>query len=106
TDVEGILSVAHGLVLKMLVSVLAAMLVIALLDFLCQRIKWYNRHKMSVQELKEEFKHQEGNPAIKARLRKTRRDRARRRMMSEVPKAAVVITNPTHFAVALQYNKG
>jgi flagellar biosynthetic protein FlhB len=60
---------------------------------------------MSVQELKEEFKHQEGKPEIKAKLRKIRRERARRRMMAEVPKAAVVITNPTHFAVALQYDK-
>jgi flagellar biosynthetic protein FlhB len=106
TDVAGILYVAHGLILKMLGAVMAAMVVIAGLDFFYQRSKWYNRQRMSVQELKEEFKRQEGNPEIKAKLRQIRRARARRRMMSEVPKAAVVITNPTHFAVALQYDKG
>ncbi len=105
-DVASILHVAHGLIMKMLVAVLAAMVIIAALDFFYQRTKWYNRQRMSVQELKEEFKHQEGNPEIKAKLRQIRRQRARRRMMSEVPKAAVVITNPTHFAVALQYDKG
>jgi flagellar biosynthetic protein FlhB len=105
-DVAGILLIAHTLILKMLGAVMAAMLLIASLDFFYQRTKWHNRQRMSVNELKEEFKHQEGNPEIKAKLRQIRRQRARRRMMAEVPKAAVVITNPTHYAIALKYNKG
>ena len=61
---------------------------------------------MSKQELKEEFKQTEGDPMIKARLRQIRTERARRRMMAAVPEADVVITNPTHYAVALKYDHG
>src|SRR5215470_2669413 len=61
---------------------------------------------MSVRELKEEFKQTEGDPAIKAKIRQLRQTRARKRMMAQVPQASVVITNPTHFAVALQYERG
>ena len=106
TDVAAILPLASMLILKMLTAVLVAMVLIAILDFMYQRSKWYNRQKMTVQELKEEYKQQEGNPEIKAKLKQIRRDKARRRMISEVPKAAVIITNPTHYAVALQYEKG
>jgi flagellar biosynthetic protein FlhB len=62
--------------------------------------------RMSKQELKEEFKQSEGDPMIKARLRQIRTERARRRMMSAVPEADVVVTNPTHFSVALKYDHG
>jgi flagellar biosynthetic protein FlhB len=61
---------------------------------------------MSMQELKEEFKQTEGDPMIKGKIRQLRQQRMRKRMMAAVPKASVVITNPTHFAVALQYEKG
>jgi flagellar biosynthetic protein FlhB len=60
---------------------------------------------MSRQELKDEFKQMEGDPLIKNRLRQLRMERARRRMMADVPKADVVVTNPTHYAVALQYDQ-
>ncbi len=60
------------------------------------------RQKMSVCELKEEFKQTEGDPAIKGKMKQVRQLRMRRRMIAAVPKAAVVITNPTHFAVALE----
>ncbi|MES2906496.1 MAG: flagellar biosynthesis protein FlhB [Pseudomonadota bacterium] len=105
-DPASVLPVAHGMLLDMLTSVMIAMAFIAALDFFYQHRKWYNRQRMSVRELKDEYKNQEGNPEIKAKLRQIRRERARKRMMSEVPKAAVVITNPTHFAIALQYEKG
>jgi flagellar biosynthetic protein FlhB len=59
---------------------------------------------MTKTEVKDEFKQQEGDPAIKARLRQMRADKARKRMMAQVPKADVIITNPTHYAVALQYD--
>jgi flagellar biosynthetic protein FlhB len=61
---------------------------------------------MSVRELKEEFKQTEGDPAIKAKIRQLRQTRMRKRMMAEVPKASVIITNPTHYAIALQYERG
>jgi flagellar biosynthetic protein FlhB len=61
---------------------------------------------MSVREMKEEFRQTDGDPAIKGKIRQMRAQRARKRMMANVPKAAVVITNPTHFAVALQYERG
>jgi flagellar biosynthetic protein FlhB len=61
---------------------------------------------MSLREMKDEFKQSEGDPAIKAKIRQLRHQRMKKRMMSEVPKASVIITNPTHFAVALQYERG
>ena len=61
---------------------------------------------MSLQELKEEFKQSEGDPTIKGKLRNLRQQRSRKRMMAAVPKASVIITNPTHYAIALQYERG
>ena len=61
---------------------------------------------MSLRELKEEFKQTEGDPAIKGRMKQVRQIRMRRRMMAAVPKATVVITNPTHYAIALEYERG
>jgi flagellar biosynthetic protein FlhB len=77
--------------------------VLALADFLWARFKWRRDLRMSRQELKEEFKQAEGDPFVKARMRSLAMDRARRRMMSAVPKATFVIANPTHFAIALRY---
>jgi flagellar biosynthetic protein FlhB len=61
---------------------------------------------MSVRELKEEFKQTEGDPAIKGKIRQLRQTRMKKRMMAAVPKASVIITNPTHYAIALQYERG
>ena len=61
---------------------------------------------MSLRELKEEFKQSEGDPTIKGKLKQIRQQRSRKRMIAAVPKASVIITNPTHFAVALQYDRG
>ena len=86
--------------------VCAVMMVIAVLDYLYQ---WYsNREKMmmSKQEVKDEYKQTEGNPQIKSKIRQKQREMAMQRMMQEVPKADVIITNPTHFAVALKYEDG
>ncbi len=85
------------------VSVLAAL---AAADYVYQRHTWHQKLKMSVRELKDEYKQQEGDPQIKARIRQLRMERSRRRMMAAVPTATVVITNPTHFAVALKYEDG
>jgi flagellar biosynthetic protein FlhB len=91
--------------LDLLIYVSAAMLVIAVLDAGWQRFSWWRKLHMSREELREEHKQLEGNPEIKARLKMLRRQRARRRMMAAVPEATVVITNPTHFAIALRYDR-
>jgi flagellar biosynthetic protein FlhB len=106
TDPSGTLGITRALALSTLGVVVAVLTVIAALDYLWQYRQWYERQKMSLRELKEEFKQTEGDPTIKAKIRQLRQTRARKRMMAQVPKASVVITNPTHFAVALQYERG
>lgn len=91
------------LAIKLMVGVCVAMFFIALFDLIYQRLDYVKNLRMSRQELKDEFRQQEGDPMIKRRLRQIRMERARKRMIAEVPKADVVITNPTHYAVALQY---
>ncbi len=88
---------------KMMIAVLSVVAVIAGLDFLLQRYQHQRQQRMTKQEVKDEFKQTEGDPTVKARLKQIRMDRARRRMMAAVPEADVVITNPTHFAVAMAY---
>ncbi|MEJ5230846.1 MAG: flagellar biosynthesis protein FlhB [Geminicoccaceae bacterium] len=83
--------------------VLAIVAVLAAVDTLWQRLDHRRRLRMTRQELKEELRETEGDPVVKQRLRQLRLERARRRMMAEVPKATVVVTNPTHYAVALRY---
>lgn len=80
-----------------------ALLVMAILDFLFQRYEWEKNLKMTKEEVKEEYKQTEGDPLIKSRIRSLQREQARRRMLQEVPQADVVITNPTHIAVAIMY---
>jgi flagellar biosynthetic protein FlhB len=79
---------------------------LALFDLIYQRRSWFNKLKMSLQELKDEYKDSEGDPKIKAKIRQIAMQRARRRMMSAVPTASVIITNPTHYAIALSYEHG
>lgn len=105
-DVALLLPITRDMLLKVFIAIVVVMAFMAVIDFVWQRHRWLQRQRMSFQELKEEFKQQEGSPEIKAKVRQLRRERARKRMMQEVPKAAVVITNPTHFAVALRYENG
>lgn len=88
---------------RMLIGVCIAMFFIAILDYLYQRYEYIKSLRMTKQEIKDEYKQQEGDPLVKQRLRSLRMERARQRMMSAVPTSDVVITNPTHFAVALTY---
>ena len=106
TDLRGVVQVAKDMALDLLAPVLAIMFLIAAGDYLWQYRQWFNRHKMSLREIKDEFKQQEGDPHIKSKLRQIRQQRMRKRMMAAVPTASVVITNPTHFAVALKYETG
>jgi flagellar biosynthetic protein FlhB len=91
------------LAIRLVGGVLAALTVIAIADYAYQKISFMNSMRMSKQEVKEEYKQQEGDPFMKGKLRQIRTERARRRMMAAVPNASVIVTNPTHFAVALQY---
>jgi flagellar biosynthetic protein FlhB len=87
-------------------AVIAILAFIAAADFLFQYRQWFERQKMSLRELKDEYKDTEGDPMVKAKIRQIRESRMRKRMMAAVPEASVVITNPTHFAVALKYERG
>jgi flagellar biosynthetic protein FlhB len=87
-------------------AMVAGLAVIAMIDVPFQLWQYYSRLKMTREELKQEYKEMEGDPQLKARIRSQQREVARRRMMAEVPKADVVVTNPTHFAVALKYEAG
>ena len=91
--------------IKIFMAVLAIVTVIAFADYLYVRQKWWKKLMMTVQETRDEYKQMEGDPHIKGKLRQLRQERARKRMMAAVPDATVVITNPTHFAVALKYDK-
>jgi flagellar biosynthetic protein FlhB len=91
------------IVLRLLMAVTIVMFLFAGLDLVYQRYDFYTRMKMTQQEVKDEYRQSEGDPLIRGRLKQLRLERARQRMMQNVPKADVVITNPTHFAVALQY---
>jgi flagellar biosynthetic protein FlhB len=89
---------------KILGAVLIVVTIIAGADYFYVRQKWWKRQMMTVQETREEYKQQEGDPHVKGRLRQLRQERSRQRMMAQVPNATVVIANPTHFAVALKYD--
>jgi len=105
-DLPGIMLVLGDLSLRIVFRVTIIMLFLSLLDFLYQ--KWQTRKDlmMTRQEVKEEAKQSEGNPQIKAKIRTVQRTLARQRMLSKVPKANVIITNPTHYAVVLSYKQG
>ena len=89
--------------LKISIRASVALIVLAAMDYAFQRWQYERDLRMTKQEIKEEFKEHEGDPLVKSRIRGLQREMARSRMMAEVPKADVVITNPTHYAVALRY---
>ncbi|MQW90003.1 flagellar biosynthesis protein FlhB [Sinorhizobium saheli] len=88
---------------QIIIVVLLATAVLAILDLFWTRHHWYTELKMTKQEVKEELKQSQGDPIVKSRLRSMQRDRARKRMIGSVPRATLVIANPTHYAVALRY---
>lgn len=104
-DMIQLLAVISDKVHILLIGVFTVMAVIATADILYQRYEYLKNLRMSRQELRDEFKQTEGDPLVKGRLRQLRMERARRRMMGEVPNADVVVTNPTHYAVALKYDQ-
>jgi flagellar biosynthetic protein FlhB len=105
-DPVAILPFTQSLTMHMLGVVVAILAVVAAADYLFQYRQWYDRQKMSLREIKEEFRQSEGDPMIKGKIRQMRQARARKRMMAAVPKASIIITNPTHYAIALRYERG
>ena len=105
-DPAALLGITTGMTVHLMGAVVAMLAVVAIADYLFQYRQWFERQKMSLQEMKEEFKQSEGDPHIKGRIRQLRQARMKKRMMAAVPKASVVITNPTHYAVALTYERG
>ncbi len=100
-----ILGVFFELAIKIFIATLAIVTIIAFADYLYQRHKWWEKQKMTIKEVRDEYKQMEGDPQIKSRIRQLRQQRAQKRMMSAVPDATVVITNPTHYAIALKYDE-
>jgi flagellar biosynthetic protein FlhB len=105
-DPSAMLGASTSMTIHLLGAVVAALAIVAIADFFFQYRSWFQRQKMSLQEIKEEFKQSEGDPHIKGKIRQLRQQRAKKRMMAAVPKASVIITNPTHYSVALSYERG
>jgi flagellar biosynthesis protein FlhB len=105
-DLTAAVARSWRLVLRMALGLASTLLAIGIVDYAWQRWHFERSIRMTKQELKDEFKREEGDPQIKGRLRKMQRENAQRKMFREVPKATVIVTNPTHLAVALQYEAG
>ncbi|MDR3466755.1 MAG: flagellar biosynthesis protein FlhB [Xanthobacteraceae bacterium] len=105
-DPGSLLGPVKAMAMQLFGAVVALLAVVAAADYFFQYRQWFERQKMSLHEIKEEFKQSEGDPHIKGRIRQLRQARMKKRMMAAVPTASVVITNPTHFAVALKYERG
>lgn len=94
----------QAMAVKMMVGMLIVLIVVAVIDLAFQRYEHYQNMRMTKQEVKDEYKQTEGDPHVRARLRALRAERARQRMIQNVPSADVVITNPTHYSIALKYD--
>jgi flagellar biosynthetic protein FlhB len=105
-DPAALLGVSNAMTVHLMGAVVAMLAVVAIGDYLFQYRQWFERQKMSLQEMKEEFKQSEGDPHVKGKIKQLRTARMRKRMMAAVPKASVIITNPTHYSVALSYERG
>ena len=105
-EVEGMLSVVRQAAIELMIAALVVYALIAIADFAFQRQSFIKRNRMSKRDIKDELKNTEGDPHVRARLRQLRQERAQKRMMAAVPDASVVITNPTHYAIALHYEQG
>lgn len=103
-SVSQIVSFIASVSFKLFARAGAVLIVLAALDFAYQRYEYEKKLRMTKQEIKEEYKRTEGDPQVKARIRSIQMKQARQRMLAEVPNASVVVTNPTHLAVALKYD--
>lgn len=105
-EASAVAEIIYTMITKILIGVVSVMAVIAGLDFLYQKMEFTKKMRMTKQEIKDEHKQADGDPMVKARLRQIRMERARSRMMAAVPEADVVVTNPTHYSIALKYAHG
>ncbi len=105
-DLTATLAAILSLCLKLMGGMLAVFVVIALGDAVYQRFQWRQKLRMSKEEMKQEHKESDGNPEVKGRMKQIRAQRVKKRMMAAVPAATVIVTNPTHYAVALRYEAG
>lgn len=105
-DVAAMIPEAMKLAKKLLIMVIIFLVATAAFDWFIQRQRFMNRMRMTLQEVKEEYKQSDGDPHIKGKRRQIQMQRSRQRMMQAVPKATVVVMNPTHYAVALKYDAG
>ncbi|MBY0562815.1 MAG: flagellar biosynthesis protein FlhB [Hyphomonadaceae bacterium] len=105
-DVNALLPLAQDRIVGMMMALASAAAVLGAVDYVFTRQSYMHRMRMSPREIKEEMRQSDGDPMLKAKLRQIRMDRSRQRMLANVPKASVVITNPTHYAVALRYEQG
>ncbi|EYD73645.1 flagellar biosynthesis protein FlhB [Limimaricola hongkongensis] len=103
---ETLLSHARGAIVRMLVGATAFLAAVALIDIIWKRIDYIRKQRMSLKEIRDEHKDSEGDPHIKSKRAQLRRKRAQQRIATAVPQATVVLTNPTHYAVALRYTPG
>ncbi len=101
---EAIFSSASGLIFAITLKITIIMLILAFLDLLYQRWQFSKDQRMTKNEVKQESKQSEGDPLVKSRIRKVQLEMSNKRMMQEVPEADVVVTNPTHYSVALKYD--
>ena len=105
-DIASVLVIIRQISIELMMAALVVYAMIAGLDYLFQRQSFIKRNRMSKREIKDELKQSEGDPMVRAKLRQIRHERSQRRMMAQVPDATVVVTNPTHYAIALRYEQG
>lgn len=101
----GIIKLMGDIAFKIVLAATVLIFIIAIVDYLYQKYEYLKNLRMTKQEVKEEFKQTEGNPQIKAKLKQIREEKARKRMVQKVPDSDVVIRNPTHYAIALEYKQ-
>jgi len=106
TDARGTYQIISAVIFKIAAGAVAVFSIVAALDYVFQRRQFKKQLRMTKQEVKEEFKQTEGDPQLRAKLRARQRELATRRMMQAVPESTVIITNPTHLAIALKYEPG
>ncbi len=105
-NVAAILAAVGKLTVSIFFRITIIMIIISLIDYIFQRFQYNKDLRMTKQEIKEEYKQDEGDPQVKGKIKQKQREMAMKRMMQEVPKATVVVTNPTHIAIALKYIEG
>ncbi len=105
-DPAALLNIVYGMSTQILIGVMMVFTALAGLDYAYQRQQWWQKQRMTIKEVRDEFKQMEGDPTIKAKIRQIRLERGRKRMLANVSDASVIVTNPTHYSIALKYEPG